>query len=173
MRLRSSLFQLLAIGQGGAILEEGDGELLVPPVLQSVATLAAPLDTLNAAIPSPVSQSAIYGYRNSVSGVQAALVAADSPELSSGIWRFVFAARAHFTGTSNAGSFAEVSLVDPDGIEVRFFSMALINNAQATDSIDVVLSLAREGWIIRVNRSAMVAGDFCYVGVSSMLLKLT
>jgi hypothetical protein len=173
VRLRSSLFQLLAIGQGGAILEEGDGELLLPPILQPVATLAAPLDTLNTAIPSPVSQSAIYGYRNSVAGIQAALVAADSPTLGSGIWRMVFAGRAHFTGASNANAFAEISLVDPDGIEVRFFSMAMINNAQITDSIDVVLSLAREGWIIRVNRGAMVAGDVCYVGVSAMLLKLT
>lgn len=42
MRFTGSQFKLLSVGKGGAIVEPGDGEVLVPPIVQPVAVIAAP-----------------------------------------------------------------------------------------------------------------------------------
>ena len=171
MRLRSSLFQLLAIGQGGAIMEQGDGELLLPPVLQPVATIGSPLFGL-AAVPVPLRQSNHNWFHQLVSGVAGA-VTDDTATLGAGIWDINLHWTWRFTGTNDITKQAQIVLVDPDGNIDEFFAQAFITGAQVIGRRRFTLSLSRDNWIIRTTHAATIAGDVADLHVSILSNKLT
>lgn len=169
MRLPSVLYQQLATGRGGAIVEEGDGELLLPPVLQPVGTIGGPLFSL-ATLSGGIEQSSIHTGQSFVSGVAAAFL--DSLTLNSGIWLFDIRWRFHFTGTTDVNKDASVTLRDPDANTEELMVSGFFTGAQVHEHTQIILPLPSDGWRIDVRRDATIAGDVADLRATVLALKL-
>ncbi len=172
MRLRSSLFQRLAVGQGGAIMEPGDGEMLLPPVLQPVAVIGGPLSGIGTLSSGAMEQSVLKGHHNFSIGVTAAL-SNDLVTLASGIWEINLNWRLHFSGTTDGTKTSRLLIADPDGDVEGLMFGGFFSGVQLSDHLKFVISFDRSGWIFRLTRDALIAGDTADVSATIVALKLS
>ena len=170
MRLPSSLFQQLATGRGGAIVEEGDGELLLPPVLQPVVVVGGPLFSL-ATLAAAIEQSSIGTGQSFVSGV-AALFTTDMLTLNSGIWMLDIRWRWHFTGTTDVNKDASITIVDPNANTEELMVSGFLTGAQAHEHTQIAIALPSDGWIFRARRDATIAADVADLRATMIAVKL-
>lgn len=171
MRLRSSLSQLLAVGQGGAIMEEGDAELLLPPVLQPVVTIGGPLSSMGGAV-GTVQQSAIANGASFVSGVAGAFTS-DMITLGSGIWLLDLRLRWYFTGTTDVTKSASVTFIDPDANTQELLGGGFFSGIQANEHTQFTIAFDRAGWLVRLRRDPTIAGDIAELRATLLAFKLT
>ena len=152
-------------------MEEGDGELLIPAVLQPVATLGGPLFSMTGDATSAPGQSQVATANSFVSGVAVAHSTL-SPFFKAGTWLIDVRWRWHFTGTTDVAKNMAIDLVDPDGIFKQMFRSGFFNGAQAHGSTQLTLSFIRDDWYLEARRSATIAGDVADLSVTFSMIKL-
>jgi hypothetical protein len=162
--------QLVRLGGStrGAIVEPGDGELEVPPVVQPIIELSSPVDKVVTLAPSTAVQDSFFTAQvvNRI-GVQAALTTVITT-LSRGAWAFDLGAHAGFIGTSNLalGTFDELQLVDPDGAAQPIFHFPRLTGQFMSWAHTLRVVFQRDGWNLNVTTGATVAADNLCVAVS-------
>ena len=139
-----------------AIVETGDGELTIPPVLQPVTEIFSPIISLS--IVPPLSQDTWLSNINlSAIGATAAQTGA-LPTFASGRWDLDISFCCTFSGTSDFNKSASVLLSDPDGNNISIFNRPY-SNAGPTfgQSLTMRLLFNRPGWYVSVSTSAILA----------------
>ena len=152
-------------------MEEGDGELLLPPVLQPVAVLAGPLFSMTGDATSAPGQSQIATANSFVSGVAVAHSTL-SPFFKAGTWLLDVRWRWHFTGTTDVTKKMAIDLIDPDGIFKPLFRAGFFNGAQAHGSTQLTVSFIRDNWYMEASRDATIAGDVADLSATFSMLKM-
>jgi hypothetical protein len=156
----------LASTVNGAIIEPGDSELIVSPLLQPTIDLSSPVDkaissvTLGSAA-APENDSFYVEASSLATGVQASNFF-DMVFMSRGLWRFECWVSWHFIGTSQQATNG-LFLVDPDGIIANFASFGMQTGVMFSSTRDVTLCFQRDGWKFQFRRQVMVGGDIAHL----------
>jgi len=144
----------------GAIVEPGDGQLLVPAVLQPSIELSSPVDKV---FISPVVQQqedsfCVYDTQTQVGvagGVQRNIVS-----MARGAWSFDITFSGMFSGTTNtAGGDDGIQFDDPDGAAMVLFVLPRISGAQQSAQVKMNVVFQRDGWKFVILTFATVAAD--------------
>lgn len=171
MRLPNSTLQRIAAATRGSIMEPGDGELIVDPVLWNTGILGAPIHSL-VSDPAIVTSTHIDVAAIQASGVSGSQTAAVIT-LGAGIWHLQLSVTAIFTGTTDVNSESGCSLVDPSGNARALFSAPHVASASAKIyERSMFLVLPTNSWILRISHDATVAGDNVAVRGSCLATKL-
>ncbi|SRR6266581_1833180 len=159
MRLLSSIFQQLASGKKGVILEPGDGELVIPPVLQPITELPGPwtgpapagINQQTSTLQIAVTQLGANAGGNTDSGVV----------LGAGIWRIKGFASIQFSGTVNTGSLVSAGIALPNAVDTLLVESLRLYSSPFTQQIpfDVLIHLISNGTFARISTPATVALD--------------
>lgn len=164
MKLRGPGFQSHARAKGGAIIERGDGELILPPSVQLVAVLGDQLAGFPN-VPAPDTTFIGSGSLNAT-GAQGGTTS-DFATMRPGIWHVDWLFSAHFTGTTNVTRQASLGLLDPAG-RLVFIDQSVHDAAASphylTGSFTLDLGDAEVGaatalWTWRLGLAITVAGD--------------
>jgi len=157
VRFSGANFAQFAIGRGGAIVDPGDGELILPPILQPVIELPAPLFTLRTPT-GTINTPTIFQGVSAAAGVSAGFTTT-LMTLATGIWHLDLYFRWMFTGTTNFGLVASLDLTDPGAITRSLFYANFFTGTQISESRSLLLNLAEPGWVLSFGRNAQIAGD--------------
>lgn len=156
MRFSSGIFLQQSVARGGAILE-GDGELTLPPVLQPVIFLPAPINP--AAFPVDLGNDSFLRELNgSATGAQASITLG-APLMGPGLWHININWTHIFTGTNNLVDHDFFDIIDNTGAGVRLGTK--VHNATAgltLNNFDYWFSF-REPARIRLTLGTTVAVD--------------
>jgi hypothetical protein len=175
MRVPNPRLQRLAGLSKGAIIEPGDGELLIPAVLQPCITLVSPLSN-NRGIGAQLDDSGALQTGTSINGVVAAFTN-QICSVNQGLWEINWFCQAGFRGTSNAANAIELLMTDPASVSESLWSMGLLANSNSEDSgkFTVLLQSAPGGnWSFSWNlKAATVAGDLLTSNVMLMLNRIS
>lgn len=158
MRFVSSLFLQQATGKGGAIVEAGDAEIILPPIYQSVLELGSPL---TAAVPTTAISRQTFVQSMVLSAAGAAAAASSSfTLLGTGLWHITGNFSAAFTGTTDVTVGSLLQIVEPGvGNAMELAELAHITGNNCNVPIDVWLSTLTDGWLFRIFRAPTVALD--------------
>jgi hypothetical protein len=169
--------RLLRIGAvtGGYIAEPGDGELVVPPVLQPVMDLSEPISVCfsnGVAPPSPLQFSAVKSEVFARAGAGAAANTA-VVTIGKGLWNIDINYAHGFTGTTNVATNASaLELVDPANNAAELHQHFHITGQFFGYSYTLKLLADRDGWALRLSAGATVAGDALFMQVCCVLRKI-
>ena len=161
MRIPSPRLVRLASLVGGGILEAGDAELLISPVIQPAIEVPAPTDKVygtGTLAPSPLSDSGFKSEAISQIGAQAAVNTLIFNFLK-GIWRLTCTASVMFTGTTASSAYMGLNLVDPDSVAANLMAWPQITGLQQSNRLDVTIVFQRDNFQVRLACGATVAGD--------------
>ena len=141
-----------------AIVEEGDGEITVPPVLQPVLDIFSPLANLSPNT-GPMQDSFMFDSRLTVTGADVARTES-FPTLAAGRWDVQIHHTCFLSVTSNLASANSVFLFDPDGgsYALSRFNLMVGLNKQIS-RLTVPLLLTRNGWFFQNSRGVTIAAD--------------
>ena len=140
-----------------AIVEDGDGEMTIPSVLQPVTEIFSPILNL---LSVPLLSNDTW-FTNSVlqgSGITA-VQTTPFPTFSSGRWSVEINFVVHFAGTSNINSQNLFSLVDPNGSVQNIFEIWNFNFNSLTCHGKYEFLFNRDGWFFQHSTAALVLGD--------------
>lgn len=167
------MFQRIAAGQGGAILS-GDGEILMPPVLQPVVQASSPFDSCISVGTTVTANQSFFGNDGWVASGIASLGAARTfATLGGGLWRFDFNWEFFFSGTTNNAGAAAVILVDPES-NFRYLVRSFYKNGfNCALNFGFNLTLPRPGFTFRLAITDTVALDELMASVQVAGAKLT
>lgn len=156
MRFSSGLFLQQSVARGGAILE-GDGELTLPPVLQPVVLLPAPINP--AAFPVDLgNDSFLQELNGSATGAQASLTLG-AALMGPGLWHVNISWSNVFSGTNDFVNQDFFDIIDNSGVGVRLASKAHTSTVIATiNTFEYWFSL-RNSARIRLTLGTTVALD--------------
>lgn len=130
MRFSSGLFLQQSVARGGAILE-GDGELTLPPVLQPIILLPAPINP--AAFPADLgNDSFLQEINGSATGAQASITLG-AALMGPGLWHININWSHIFTGTNDLVNHDFFDIIDTSGVGVRLGTK--VHNATAGSSL--------------------------------------
>jgi hypothetical protein len=147
----------------GAIVEQGDGELIVSPVQQPIIELASPINvvvaspnTLGSTL-APWDESFFIHSREGVGGIFAATTR-DLVTLARGAWEFECEV-SYSWNLASVTSFSGLYLIDPDGIvsSIVEFAHQVAGLQFAAVERELHLELQRDGFILRFFRAATTA----------------
>jgi hypothetical protein len=165
MRVPNPRLTRLAGLTKGAIIEQGDGELLVSPLLQAVLELSSPLNVVFALgqIPSGNYDDSFYKADSvSVNGASA-LVGLTIAAMNRGPWVLEIQGVFVFTGTTNTARNSFIALVDPDANPAAIFQFPHIAGAYQHFRTILHLTFQRDGFSLNLTRDITIAADFVYV----------
>jgi hypothetical protein len=176
MRFGNSVFELLAVGKKGSIMEPGDGELQVPAVLQDSCEIPGPLTTANV--------TTFVGLQGNTfpvndSRVKLGASAADGTislwTLRAGIWRFTGEVVIQFSGTPNTGAtgLTDWAIRDPLTFSTPIATGG-INVSPVTHRIPVNLlfHVLEDGWLFQIDAPVTVAGDVLIVLARGLMQRI-
>jgi hypothetical protein len=169
VRFPGGLFQLLATGKKGAIMERTDAQLHVPSVLQDVLELPFPI-TANL-LPSTGVQEGSFGDFITIAraGVQVPTVFQSIGTLAAGVWTIRGMLAFFFTGTTNTASFTFFGPnTDTSGTTTPSPWIVLTHmnlNSQIIVPFSHTLHLVKPA-IMQVNVPAIVAADVHQMSVA-------
>ena len=152
-----------------AIVEDGDGEMTVPPVLMPVTEIFSPLLNLQS-IPL-LSQDTWFS--NSV--LQGAgltpVQSVNFPTFTKGRWDLDITFTMQFSGTINVNSSAAIAFFDPFVSVQNIISFACIvaaasGGSQLTASRTLRMLFVNDGWLINHSIPALVLGDVMYTSAN-------
>jgi len=144
----------------GAIVEPGDGNLLVPGVLQPSIELSAPVDKvfISPVVAQVEDSFMVYDTQTQVGatgGVNRNIVS-----FARGLWSFDVTFSGMFSGTTNAaGGDDGIQIVDPDGAAILIFVLPRITGAQQSAQVKMNVAFQRDGWKFAIVTFATVAAD--------------
>jgi hypothetical protein len=144
----------------GAIVEPGDGNLLVPAVLQPSIELSAPVDKvfISPVVAQVEDSFMVYDTQTQVGAVGG--VNRNIVSFARGLWSFDLTFCGMFTGTTNvAGGDDCIQMVDPDGAAMVFFLLPRITGAQQSAQVKMNVAFQRDGWKFAIVTFATVAAD--------------
>jgi len=140
-----------------AIIDPGDGELTVPPVLQPVTDIFSPMLNLNAA-PALAQDTWLFSSSINIVGV----VGAQSfqfPTMPAGRWDFDIVHNFRFTGTTAIINASNITLADPASVSSEISRTSMITGAQTFSSYKRSMLFVKDGWRFTHAVDAGVAGD--------------
>lgn len=171
MRLPNSTLQRIAAATHGSIMEPGDGELIVDPVLLNTGILGAPIHSL---VSDPARVTSTHIDVAAIQGTGAtAAQNATVITLGAGIWYLQLSFTAFFTGTTDVNSQDSLLLVDPAGNSRALFQAP--HGASAFSKIferSMWVVLPTDDWLLRISHDAIIAGDSVAVRGSCFATKL-
>lgn len=145
----------------GAITERGDGEIIVPTLVQPVATLSSPLKILSNPAPITTDDSVGVQIDRTLNGVNGPATV-QYLILTKGFWRFTVFGTLIFTGTTNANQSSGIQLTQPgSGAALKLLWVFHVNGQGfARDNIVLDLVTQDDSWDISFLNGNMVALDF-------------
>jgi hypothetical protein len=152
----------------GAIIEPGDGELIVPPYIQPVIELSAPLDRVFSDAQTPGAlqdDSHIKTLAIARNGVNA-LTVTDGPTMTKGLWSFTASHTFMFSGTTDMTKRSYVALIDPDTNVGPLWQYTHITGFQRGASINFFAAFQRDGFFFRLQQDATIAADLFWLAAS-------
>jgi hypothetical protein len=165
----------------GAIVEGGDSELIVTPVLQPIIELSSPIDRVFTAaqVGGTADDSILIEARSKLTGIQAAATA-DILTFSRGLWILELGGVFIFNSTTTQNSDSSyLAIVDLGGNICNLIEFPHQNIGAAGAGVQwtlarrVQLNFQRDGFILRFRQGAMVAaGDILAVTFSINALRL-
>jgi hypothetical protein len=160
VRFSNALFNFLAMGKKGAEAEPGDGQLVIPAVLQPQAEIPAPILTFTTSVAQILPGSHIMNTSATRVGAQVAGNADILSQMAAGLWRLDGVVAFAFTGTVQPNGQAEALLVHPDASTFPLATF-LLNSQPVQYHLRVThcLHLIADGAFLRVTFPATVAGD--------------
>jgi hypothetical protein len=159
----------------GAILEQGDGELIVTPVMQPVIELSSPIPRVFPAfIPGGIQEDSFYvNARQAQGGVDPGFPAGTQlASLARGAWVLeCYYDMAQVIATTQAAQFCGLALVDPNanfaGILGRNWAgTAAGAHAISTGSRELHISFQVDSFLLSLFTPATVAGEALSIMVS-------
>lgn len=143
-----------------AIVEPGDGEMTVPPVLQPVLDIFSPVANLSPNT-GPMQDTFMFDSRLTVIGLDVARTES-FPTLAAGRWDVQIQHTSLLSVTTNLASANSVFIFDPDGgsYAVSRFNLSSGPNKNSV-GITIPLLTTRNGWFFQNSRGATVALDEC------------
>lgn len=162
MRVANPRLLRLATLMKGAIVEEGDGELILSPYTEISSQVQSPINRVFGtaqAFPTLIDDTFAKSDVLNGAGV-AALATTDFATMSKGVWSFEISVAFAFTGTSDVGKSSGLSLIDPDANAYAVPEFAHINGVDHAMFQVLHLALQRDGFFFRLTRGATIAGDF-------------
>lgn len=151
----------------GAIIEPGDGELILSSVMQPMLELSSPVDNVFGAPAGPVDaeDSFIQSALTRQIGASAASQVLFA-KMSRGAWSVDVQFAGQFTGTTAALVVSNLTLVDPDGSSAILFNLSHYNNQFLSVAHRYHFVFQRDGFNFRLNAGATVAADQMTVSAS-------
>jgi hypothetical protein len=148
----------------GAIVEQGDGELLIPAVLQPSIMLPSPITrVLGAGL--TFQDSFITNFANAVTGAQAGATNVIAT-LSKGLWSIRWSMDAMFSGTTAASAGTFLNVVDQVAATMPLKALRHISGRQIGDNGELVLLLQEDGWHFDSVLGVTIAGDSLGLDIS-------
>jgi len=145
-----------------AIVEPGDGEITVPPVLQPVMEIFSPLP--NVLLPPSLSNDTylISSIQSSVGLGAGGLVNFNT--MKAGRWDFDITNQYVFSGTNNIAVTSALNLVDPDGNVaplITFVNTTYLGVRSIQQPLRFLFP--RDGFFFQQTFGATIAGDVSYI----------
>jgi hypothetical protein len=148
---------------GGAIVEAGDAQLLVPNVLQPVYFVSGPIDVVfdlpTGAVAAVVRQDAILVSQNRTSTGAAAAGTTNIMTFGKGVWALEVSFDYAFTGTTNVNALDSLQIVDPAANIARLVNGPRITGQTKVWSQTYNFAFQRDSFILQLATTATVAGD--------------
>lgn len=144
-----------------AIIEPGDGEMTVPPVLQPTLDIFSPLLVPAGATAGPMDDTWMNAINTIISGVNAADFNQSFVTFAAGRWDIFINFHFTFTGTSNQNNDSGLDLVDDLGNVCAIINFPHFGSAiRSSDrSITLPFLFTRPGWFLRTRAGIMIALD--------------
>jgi len=155
----------------GAIVEEGDGELIVSPLVQPILELAGPVSrvTINQLVGAagvPWADSFLVNFREGITGASAQNATVIINTLLRGLWKFELRCTFQFTGTTNAPNSTRLVLIDNGARNLPLIDFGHITGAQMCHEFQTIVMLQDDGFQLQYIRDAVIAGDNTFVSVT-------
>lgn len=141
----------------GAKMEHGDGELVIPAVLQPLAKIPSPLPRFVGA-GLTFSDSFCTSFANAIGGAQAGATQGIAT-ISKGLWSINWWFDAMFLGTTGVGG-TSLQWVDHLLDTVNIKMMRHFNGHQISDNGEFTVLVQEDGWHFDQVLGATVVGDF-------------
>jgi len=148
----------------GAIIEGGDAEFILSPVLQLNIDLPSPLNKVTGT-GSVVDDSVFTSAAVQRAGVGAAATTVLA-NFNRGAWKMYINFQAQFNGTSTPANFSALQLQDPDGVLTNIMVMSHLNNQFIAQSLILPFVFQRDSFLIQVVGGTTVALDNLGVNAS-------
>lgn len=146
----------------GAIVERGDGELIVSPLIQPVIELVSPVSRtfgVGQAVPvGNLDDSIVKGVSDNISGAAAANVV-DTVTLAKGLWLIKIHSSFAFFGTRNLARLSSVYLGDPSTNNAILIPFQHMPSVAQNGEWQGLLMFDNDGWRIGQARDITVALD--------------
>ena len=144
-----------------AIVEEGDGEMTIPPVLQPVISIFSPVLNLNI-VPALAADTWFLSNVLQGTGVTAAQLT-NFPTMPSGRWDLDVTLSMAMVGNTNINSTSALQLFDPVGGVQAIFQFgylgAIGGPLAQSRTMTLPFLFSTGGWFLRHATSALIAGD--------------
>jgi hypothetical protein len=161
--------RLVRIGSltSGAIVEQGDGEIIISPVFNPNIDLASPINKVSQAdVGSPGFEDSFQTFTRSQSvGAQIAATTTVAT-LRRGMWVMQYCGVFSFNGTTNQNKFAGFVIQDPDGVTNPLLEFMLITNQVVPFYFEQRYTFQRDAFLFATSLPATVAGDELNLAVS-------
>jgi len=149
-----------------AIIEPGDGEMTVPPVLQPTLEIFSPLLIPSGATSGPMADTWMTGLDALSVGPQVELYR-NFVTFSAGRWDVEIDASFNHTGTTNALRKSGVDLVDNVGNVAAIFNSYHFNSViEKSRHIRLPFLFLQNGWFLRTRTGINIAGDITALDVN-------
>jgi len=145
-----------------AIVEPGDGEMTVPPVMQPTLDIFSPLLAPGVLTVGPANDTWINGLDTVIAGVNAADFFRNYVTFSAGRWDVEIDFEFGFVGTTNHNNDSGFDLVDPNTNFAQLFSfthMSTTVGVSRNRHYTVPFLFLNDGWFLRTRAGIMIAGD--------------
>lgn len=164
MRVNSPALSRIGGIVGGAIVEPGDGDLQIPPVLQPLVEIPGPINSFIA--PSGTQRDSYAASQTRlVSGVAATTVFSLGV-LGKGLWKLAINFQGAFIGTSNLTGSSQLRIVDPDSNLFALLAYPHITGQPSSQFIDQWWAFQRDGFEIQLVQLVTVGGDLLALNAS-------
>jgi hypothetical protein len=157
------LIRLASLVRGG-ILEEGDGELVIPGLLQPVTSLASPINTVTTATPATLIDDSFYNWQQvSKVGIQVAATLT-MVSMTKGMWEFEITSAFNFSGTSAPSNSAYLLIQDPDSTQAPMVLFQILNGFQQQYFSRFRMIFQRDNFLFAIATPPTVGGDNLFIG---------
>jgi hypothetical protein len=141
----------------GAIVEPGDGELVIPGVLQPLAQLPSPVARMLGS-GLTFNDSFFTSFTNAVLGAQAGATNVLC-NLSKGLWSIRWYYDAMFLGTTSVIAASQLNFLDHVGSNSPIKVLRHFNGRQIADNGELTILMQDDGWHLDSVLGATIAGD--------------
>jgi len=146
-----------------AIVEPGDGEMTVPPVLQPTLDIFSPLLAPGVLTVGPANDTWMTGLDTVIAGVNAADFFRNYVTFKAGRWELNIDFQFLFHGSANYNNDSGFDLVDPLGNFAQLFSFTHASTAASPVTqyrhITLPFLFLTDGWFLRTRAGITIAGD--------------